>query len=254
MKEPINQNLLKIIRIFSLLAIILLILTVIYNLFFSKNRIDYSMKNFITDFENFLSIILFTLLFIYPQKIEFLSFMSFYYAIESLITNKNDPIGIMMYFLGIVVLNTRGFFLKRKILKLSLIFSLFFLLLLINADFNFIKFYSFALDSFAYILLLCLIIFFAHYTSLKHKSTELKTLNLAEYSSLKESDVQLLEGVLNNKQYKVIAIESEKTEGAIRNRLNRIYDILEVFDKQGFLASYHGCQIVYIPVKTYNQD
>ena len=50
---------------------------------------------------------------------------------------------------------------------------------------------------------------------------------------------------LNNMQYKVIASELNKKEGTVRNRLNKIYDVLGVYDKMGFISKYHGCDITY---------
>ena len=48
----------------------------------------------------------------------------------------------------------------------------------------------------------------------------------------------------------MIAIDFNQKEGSIRNRLNKIYDILGVADRIGFLTTYTGFQIVYEPVIT----
>ena len=72
-----------------------------------------------------------------------------------------------------------------------------------------------------------------------------KILNLAEYPGLVETDVVLLQKVLKNEQYKNIARAVYKAPGTIRNRLNKIYDLLGVMDRMGFISSYFGYDIVF---------
>ena len=45
--------------------------------------------------------------------------------------------------------------------------------------------------------------------------------------------------------YKIIAAEVFRAEGTIRNRLNKVYDILGVMDRMGFISTYMGCKIVF---------
>ena len=51
--------------------------------------------------------------------------------------------------------------------------------------------------------------------------------------------------VLENEQYKNIARTVYKAPGTIRNRLNKIYDILGVMDRMGFISTYLGYEIVF---------
>ena len=55
----------------------------------------------------------------------------------------------------------------------------------------------------------------------------------------------MLRRVLDNQQYKVIAIDLQKSEGTIRNRLNKVYDILGVADRVGFITTYSGFKLIY---------
>ena len=254
MKKKLEKKYLTNIRILSILAIVLLVLVELYNIYLSPNRVTFSPRSTVSDCENILSIVLFTILIIYPQKIEFFSFISFYYSIDIIVSEKNNPMGIIMYFLGISVLYARGFFIKKKSLKLIFIFILLFVLIFINTTFNKTQFCSFILDTCAYLFLLTLIIFFVQFGYANNESSSHKVLNLAEFSGLKEEDIPLLQGVLDNKQYKLIASELKKTEGTIRNRLNRIYDILQVWDKQGFIACYYDCKIVFKEIKNETSD
>ena len=72
-----------------------------------------------------------------------------------------------------------------------------------------------------------------------------KILNLADYLGLVKNDVLLLQEVLDKKQYKEIAIDLYRAEGTVRNRLNKIYDILGVMDRMGFISTYMGYEIVF---------
>ncbi|MBQ2080281.1 MAG: hypothetical protein II461_00775, partial [Treponema sp.] len=76
---------------------------------------------------------------------------------------------------------------------------------------------------------------------------EEKILNIAKYEGLKESNTEMLRRVLDNQQYKVVAIDLQKSEGTIRNRLNKVYDILGVADRVGFITTFTGYELIYKP-------
>ena len=51
--------------------------------------------------------------------------------------------------------------------------------------------------------------------------------------------------MLKNEQYKNIARAVYKAPGTVRNRLNKIYDLLGVMDRMGFISTYFGYEIVF---------
>ena len=51
--------------------------------------------------------------------------------------------------------------------------------------------------------------------------------------------------MLQKKQYLEISQIVSRSEGTIRNRLNKLYDILEVADRIGFVTTYAGYEITY---------
>ena len=67
------------------------------------------------------------------------------------------------------------------------------------------------------------------------------------YPGLERSDLMLLQDVLNNMKYKDIAQKIHGSEGALRNKLSRIYKILEVGDRTGFLTIYSGYKLIFEP-------
>lgn len=70
-------------------------------------------------------------------------------------------------------------------------------------------------------------------------------LNIASFSGTKKTDVTLLEKVLQGHQYKNIAFETKRAEGTVRNRLNKLYDILGVYDRVHFVSLYYGYEIIF---------
>lgn len=45
-----------------------------------------------------------------------------------------------------------------------------------------------------------------------------------------------------------------RSEGTIRNRLNKIYDVLGVMDRKGFIMTYFGYDIVFEEIKPSPED
>ena len=97
--------------------------------------------------------------------------------------------------------------------------------------------------------LLIMVYFFSEYAKQKgiNIGTKEKILNIALYPGLERSDLMLLQDVLNNMKYKDIAHKIHGSEGALRNKLSRIYKILEVGDRTGFLTIYSGYKLIFEP-------
>ncbi|MBO4533966.1 MAG: hypothetical protein J5726_09795 [Treponema sp.] len=109
-------------------------------------------------------------------------------------------------------------------------------------------YYYAIIEKTGYTLVLSLILFLLithnHFSKAESQGTQ-KILNLAIYPGLTESDVVLLQKVLENEQYKNIARAVYKAPGTIRNRLNKIYDLLGVMDRMGFISTYLGYEIIF---------
>ena len=193
-------------------------------------------------------VILFILLSINPQKLGILAICSFYYAITCSIFDSDNPIGICMYFLGICVLYVRGeFFFKTK-QRIIEVILLYLIILLSNIYLGLNAFLNDLLNKLGYTFVLGIIDFIFIASLEYHRTPKIdnsKILNIADYPGLVKNDVLLLKEVLAKKQYKEIAIDLYRAEGTIRNRLNKIYDILGVMDRMGFISTYMGYEIVF---------
>ena len=242
-------------RIFACVASVLLIVVTalrIYNTFFTKQTPS-DFRNIFGITENLVAIIFFYLMIIHPQKIEYLAIGSFMYAFVCLTLDFDNPMGILMYGLGISVFYVRGLFIhktRQKAIIAIIVYIcllcggfLYSLLLHETADY-----FDAILEKTGYTLVLSIIIFLLithnHFSKADTQDTP-KILNLAEYPGLVESDVVLLQKVLGNEQYKNIACAVYKAPGTVRNRLNKIYDLLGVMDRIGFISTYMGYEIVF---------
>ena len=239
------------IRIFSIICAIFLLIVEIHNqmilpvftINFSIN--PYALRRFTG---NSIVIILCIFLALKPQKLEFLAISSFYYSFMGIIFDFDNPMGICMFFLGITVLYVRGFFLTEKRKKCIALGLLYIVMIFSGIHFGFTIFLDSLINKIAYTLVLSIIFFLLVACNYKIESSVdklTKILNLSIYPELVQNDVSLLQKVLENKQYKVIALETSKAEGTVRNRLNKIYDVLGVMDRMGFISTYMGYEIVF---------
>ena len=64
----------------------------------------------------------------------------------------------------------------------------------------------------------------------------------------------LLQDIMTQMKYKEIATKIHGSEGALRNKLSRIYKILEVGDRTGFLTIYSGYELIYDPEAVEKED
>ena len=162
-----------------------------------------------------------------------------------------------MYGLGISVFYVRGLFIKKtktKIIISVIVYICLFLggilygLVILKIPIGSHEYYDAIVDNLGYTLVLSIILFLLiihNHSYMTEIRAQAKTLNLAEYPGLNETDVVLLQLVLENEQYKNIARAVYKAPGTIRNRLNKIYDFLGVMDRMGFISTYMGYEIVF---------
>ena len=200
--------------------------------------------------ENIIFTGIFIFLFFRPQKFILIGLIALWYSVNNLLSsNSVSYMGIPMYILGIATFTIRGFFLKKAKLKISIFVGIYIICLFVPVFYapDFVKK---LINEIAISIVLFIAVFFiaeyAKQIGLK-QSLSHKVLNIASYDGLDRSDMYLLQDVLDNKKYKEIAQEIHGSEGALRNKLSKIYKILEVGDRTGFLTIYSGYKIVYEP-------
>lgn len=118
MQKPFyKKEFLTIVRLLSVILIIFLTfieIKISYTFLHSKFDTKENATFLLTFIENILSLIFLISLTLYPYKLEFLAIASFIYSIQCIVFETNNPMGLCMYFLGMVVLYVRGFFIRKS--------------------------------------------------------------------------------------------------------------------------------------------
>ena len=249
-----DKRFLLIIRCISILCIIFLVFIETFDSVTMKKNTFANIYDFASFCINILAIVFFFVLAIFPYKLEFLAIISFIYSLCCLVFDKNNPIGILMYVLSNAVLYVRGFFIRNTKQKILISVIIYIALLLGELHFGISVFLNSLVNKLGYSLVLSIICFLLFTNKKESNDIDIaRKLNLAEYPLLVPNDIPLLQNVLQNKQYKEIAMIVRRSEGTIRNRLNKIYDILGVMDRKGFIMTYFGYDIVFEEIKS-NQN
>lgn len=199
---------------------------------------------------NLTTIVFAVILIFHPQRFFLIGIGS---LLQSLGGASFNPYSYMcMLMLGI----TAGTFLVRTnnpnakkrifiLIGITYLYELFIPLIYDNTNFL-----DFAIERFGatFAILICIFFFyqFAKQKGIREGSKE-KILNLAKFKELDRSDMLLLQDVLNQMKYKEIAQKIHGSEGSLRNKLSKIYKILEVGDRTGFITIYSGYELIYDP-------
>lgn len=245
-----SKKFLNAIRIFSSIAAIILILSTINVIIYGS---DYNNPKEIfaspvkTIIVNLFCLLCFILLIIFPKKFSLISLMSFLYALFIFLDEPSNLMVPLMALLSYFTLDARYFFRKNRIPKTIIFITILFFALLLEIRFGFYIFLRSMFEAVAVLFVVSLTLFFfnAKISIDVASSLQPKILVLSSFPNTNEKDVDLLKYVLQNKQYKEIAQLTFRTEGTIRNRLNKIYDILQVGDRIGFLTMYTGYEITF---------
>ena len=97
------------------------------------------------------------------------------------------------------------------------------------------------------ILVLGLFTFFLRAYYLDSIMYEEKRLNIASFPDLTERDLRILKKIQDGYKYYMIESKEDYSEGGLKNRLHKVFKILEVGDKQGFLSCYSDWELYYNP-------
>ena len=181
---------------------------------------------------------------ILPQHFALTGVFALIYAIDIIPFEPSNAMGNLMYFLAIKVLLLRGFSQKHAKVKMVIVSGLYIALILSKIRFGFTEFiFNYLLEDFAITVILCVILFFTKGEPVSEEAQ--KSLNLARFKGLNSRDCLCLKKVQEGKKYSVIAREVNLAEGSLRNRLKKIYEIMEVGDRQGFLSYYTGWTLFF---------
>ncbi len=209
-------------------------------------------KHFFIIFENLVFTGLYIFLIFHPEKFIIIGITALAYSFDNLLSKTQLPyIGIPMFILCIGTFAIRGFFNTHKQIKIT-IFTIYYVSCLFIPFLyipNYLEhlFIKIAISLITVIALVFLLEYSRQLGTKQATANHKKVLNIATFKGLERSDMLLLKQVLENKKYKKIAQDIHGSEGALRNKLSKIYKILEVGDRIGFLTIYSGYELIYEP-------
>ncbi len=242
-----TDHALKYFRIIAIVCFVIILPVTIFRIYLLSpshgNLADLAYKlNIIV---NIVSLISLGLIMIFPQKFAFASILAFCYSVFFIVFEPSSNMGILMFFLGVAFLLARG--ILRNHMKAYLFLLAFILIALIATNLRFGQkaFYGYLKNYFYTIAVMIFLIFFIRSYERNNIVSENKILNIALYPDLTQRDCQTLKMIQQDVKYKVIAKEENITEGTLKNRLHLIFNTLETGDRQGFLAIYGDCEIVF---------
>ena len=179
-----------------------------------------------------------------PEKLALFVPPLLFYSISNSLGNANPAFAIIFLELAVLLLWIRGFFKKNKALKITGLILLYLIPVLFNIRFGFASFANQLLEILQIISVTFCTIFIL-YEYLKSQTSTDKVLNVADYPDTTERDAKWLTLVQQGVKYEAIAIDYELTLGTVQNRLNKVYHILEIGDRIGFLSIYSNAKIIY---------
>jgi hypothetical protein len=188
----------------------------------------------------------FVLIIIKPECLEFLAFASFIYSFLMISNNPANVLAVPMTFIGIATLALRGFFDKKKGLKITLLAIIYLALIVSNLRFGFQSFFDSFLDLLAgFLLLSVLFIFVQRYFKIKAHQTFFPYFNLTEYTELTEQDKAIIKLLNDGEKYDWIAGNLKIATPTLKKKVRRIFDILGVADLISFHTAIGGRKIIY---------
>lgn len=191
----------------------------------------------------------------FPQKFEVTSFISFSYSAMIIPFEPENYMGLLMFFLGLILLFVRGLMKKHTKCKLILLAILFLALQFCNIRFGLKSLirYFIANTGAALVIAISVFLLYSYFQATLIKNEE-KKLNLASYNRLRERDCRILKQIQSGTKYSTIAKGEGMSEGYLKNRLHLIFSELEVGDRQGFMTFYSNYEIFYIPETDVNDS
>lgn len=247
-KKPFySKKTLLLFRLFSVMGVVILLISFIRDFFLGT--LFSTTEHFLIAFTflKLATIILLSIVAIYPYKIGICSIITFLYAVLILFFEPNNTMGLFMYILTVAMLYARGFYNIHKKQKNIFTIIIFILLNLSQMRFGSKIFLNSLIQTvgFSFIYLLSIYFIKAAIRNDYNTNSSSNILNLKHYDKLNIRDAFWLIQIQSKVKYDAIAINSKVSSGTVKNRLKFIFSVLEVGDKQGFLNEYSTFEICY---------
>ena len=151
-----------------------------------------------------------------------------------------------MFSIGLIILQIRGFFRKKKILKLSVLAAIFVICLCSELRFGFSVFINSFLDILASsFLMVVLFIFVQRYIKLITPYKLIPVCNFSDYEELTEQDKEIIRLLKEGQKYDWIAGHLGMATPTLKKKVRKIFEILDVPDLTGFHAKFSADEMIF---------
>ena len=197
---------------------------------------------------DFISFAFFVILLFVPQHFSFFALITFLYSFKIILidTIAENPIGQLLYLLGISCLLYLGFFKTHRLIKIISSVLLNFLLILHSAQFGIMVLINSLIVAVGYGLVYLVTIFFiTNFLRLVYVRKNARVWDLSQFQELTLRDKEWLKQILEEKKYEDIAKEYGITVGTLKNRMHQIFNIVGINDRISLLATYSGYEVKF---------
>lgn len=205
---------------------------------------------------NVVSIVFYAIIFFNQRALKYYSIVCFAHSAHMLFFEPENLLGVFTFILGIVILIDAKFFKKRAAPKILSITTLYFSLVLTELRFGINEFISYAMHKIGLgIMGIVIFTLLFRYIEQNYIPKKYNTLDLTKFPDLTQRDKEWIIKVLENTKYDTIAREYNLNLGTVKNHFRKLYKILEVDDRQGFLTEYAGATVLCTSedVQKYNE-
>ena len=197
---------------------------------------------------DFSSLVFFIILLFVPQHISIFALIAFLYSFKIILvdTLAANPIGQLLYFMGVSCLLFLGYYKTHRILKIasSIVFNM--ILIAFSAIFGMTVCITSYIISFGYSLVVLVTVFFTtNFLRLVHVRKTARIWDLSKYPDLTQRDKEWLKQILEERKYEEIANDSGVTVGTLKNRMHQIYNVVGIDDRISLLATYGGYEVKF---------
>lgn len=197
---------------------------------------------------DFTSLAFFIFLIFFPQHISCFAIIAFLYSFKIIIvdTLAVNPIGQLLYLLGVSCLIYIGFFRTHRAFKIVCSVILNHILIALSARFGALVCINSFIVSFGYSLALLVTLFFTtNFMRQIHIKKTARIWDLSQYPELTQRDKEWLKQILEEKRYEEIAASSGVTVGTLKNRMHQIFTVVGIEDRISLLATYGGYEVIF---------
>ena len=256
-KTKYSRSSLNLIRFFCILGIVVEVLCITrlflrsdftLGFFDIKTLNDFLISDLFLEIIDSASFIIFVVLLFIPEQFELFAIVAWIYSFKiiALETVVENPVGLLLYLLGISTLLFKGCYKKHPHTKSILTVVFYMALVCCSLRFGILCFINSMVITLGYGLAFLATVFFTvNYLRIIYVRKNTRVWDLSQYPELTNRDKEWLKQILDERRYDEIAKDSGITVGTLKNRMHQIFNIIGIEDRISLLATYGGYEVKF---------